>query len=129
MAKASAYTKKCRTAVIILTITTILLMLGPAAFYLATGLTTAESAGESLIITATAATAIIFTIFCIWRKAASKSLPWIVIFALWMVLDSILPVIIVFGITQIVDELVVAPMLKYYKAALIANKQIDKRGI
>lgn len=128
MAKASSYTKKCRAAVIILTILSFLLMVGPAAFYLATGLAVAEGA-EALVITASAAIAVIFTLICAVRKVACKSLPWLIMLALFLVLDHLLVMVVVFAATQIIDELIVCPLLAHYKTALIANKAIDKRGI
>lgn len=125
---ASTFTKKSRRAVIILSIISALLMIGPALIYLLIGLVTATVETSMVIITGAVIAACVMTVVSLCLKHIPRTLPWIAMLALFLVIDHILVMVVIFAATQILDELVIEPLLRYHKTALIANKQIDKRG-
>lgn len=69
----------------------------------------------------------ILTIIGLARKVVFKSSIWVIVIALYFLLDYALPFIIAFGICQIIDELMVAPGIEYYKQKILINKEIDRR--
>lgn len=51
----------------------------------------------------------------------------ILMFGLYLVLDYFAPVLIVIGVTILLDELLVSPLHKFFKSRYVINKEIDKR--
>ena len=124
---ASIQTKKCRRIVIILTILSALFMIAPAVVYIAIGFATAgEAAG--LVLSGLAALTVFVCLLCISLKHIPRTLPWIVMLGLFTLVNNHLLMVVIFAATQIIDEIVISPLLSHYKTAFISNKTIDKRG-
>lgn len=69
----------------------------------------------------------IMTIVAISQKIVLRSRLWILLIGLWMCLDHFIVPLIVIGICQILDELIISPLYNYYKNIYRTNKVIDER--
>jgi len=122
-------TKHFLCAAIILTILSILLTIGPAAFFLVKGFIAADVVVEKVALTMSIFVAVVGSLIClISRTIGFRSRIWIILLALFFVLDEFLLLIMVFAITQILDELVVAPLARHFRSKFSINREIDKRG-
>lgn len=130
----SERTRKLKNKVIILTLLSIALLFGPLVYYFAEaaiatflgGTTTATVANVSIFSTSVIIFGIL-TIIAAVRKCVFKSSMWVLLIGLYLLLDNILYAVVVIGVCQILDELVVSPLRKHYKQKLVINQEIDKR--
>lgn len=131
----SQTTKKYKRARNWLFAISLLLLFGPVGFYLvqaamatiAAGTTTATIAKVSIF----SSSVIIFgilTIIAAARKIVFKSSVWVLVIAIYLLLDYAMWAVVVIGVCQILDELVFSPLVKYYNSLIRINKEIDKRG-
>lgn len=126
MAK-SKTTKKFATLAIIFTVLSFLLLVGPTLFYVIAGLTTATLTIQKVALVSTVAVSLLLTMLCAVNKWVFRSKIWLIVLALFFVIDKFLVMILVFGITQILDELVVSPLARYFRNKTSINHEIDKR--
>lgn len=126
MAK-SKTTKKYATLAIIFTILSFLLLVGPTLFYVIAGLTTATLTIQKVALVSTVAVSLLLTMLCAVNKWVFRSKIWLIVLALFFVIDKFLVMIMVFGITQILDELVISPLARYFRNKTSINREIDKR--
>ena len=123
----SDVTKKYVRLAIIFTIISILLFIGPACYFVISGFLTATLVVQKVALTATVALALILTAFCAINKWLFRSKVWIIVLVLYFVLDHFLVMILVFAITQILDELIISPLARHFRHAAGINHQMDKR--
>lgn len=126
MAK-SKTTKKFATLAIIFTILSFLLLVGPTLFYVIAGLVTATLTVQKVALVSTVAVSFLLTMLCAVNKWVFRSKIWLIVLALFFVIDKFLVMILVFGITQILDELIVSPLARYFRNKTSINREIDKR--
>ena len=79
----------------------------------------------SLGITFTAAL-VMFAVNII-MKSHLRSVIWVLLLGVFIVLKSYLAIILVFAITTFAEELIFSPLYRYYKSKARINKEIDKR--
>lgn len=120
-------TKKYATLAIIFTILSFLLLVGPTLFYVIAGLTTATLTIQKVALVSTVAVSLLLTMLCAVNKWVFRSKIWLIVLALFFVIDKFLVMILVFGITQILDELVISPLARYFRNKTSINREIDKR--
>lgn len=131
----SEITKKYKRIRNWLVIISLLLLFGPIGYYLieaalaviAAGTTTAVIAKVSIF----SSSVIIFgilTIIAAARKVVFKSAIWVLVVAIYLLLDYVMWAVVIIGICQILDELIFAPLINYYNDLIKINKEIDKRG-
>ncbi|MBR5022271.1 MAG: hypothetical protein IKY18_03605 [Oscillospiraceae bacterium] len=120
-------TAKYKKLAIILGVASILLTVGPMAVYIVYGFFSAQLVVQKVTLAASVLVVGLLTIVSLVNKRALRSRVWIVAFALYAVLDHYLALIIVFGVCQIVDELAVAPLARWYREKWHINHEIDKR--
>lgn len=70
----------------------------------------------------------ILTIVGLAKKVVFKSSIWILVVAIYLLLDYALYAVVIIGSCQIIDELIVSPLAKHYGQLYTINKEIDKRG-
>ena len=126
MAK-SDVTKKYSRLGLIFTILSFLLLVGPTLYYVILGFMSATVVVEKVALTATVAMSIMLTFICAVNKIVFRSKIWLLVLALFFVLDNFLVMILIFGITQCVDEIIVSPLAKYFRHKASINREIDKR--
>lgn len=123
----SSQTKKFRRIGIILTILSFLLCFAPAAIYIVMGYATSTLVVEKVGLTCLIGLSIILSFICLVAKTTFRSSIWLSLIGLWLVLDNIVGMIIIVAVTQVFDELVVAPLARHFRAKAKINKEIDKR--
>lgn len=123
----SNITKKYGCLSIIFTIISFLLLLGPAGFYIIAGLTTATLTIQKVAIVSTVAVSLLLTLLCAINKWVFRSKIWLIILALFFVIEDFLLMILIFGTTQIIDELVITPLARHFRNKTSINKEIDRR--
>lgn len=126
MAK-SKQTKKYSTLAFIFTLISFALFLGPSAFYIILGFTTATVTLYKITLVATIAVSILLTGLCAINKWVFRSKIWLIVIALFFVIDKFIVMIMIFAITQILDELIVSPLARYFRNKTSINREIDKR--
>lgn len=129
-------TKKTKRIYIILTIISFLLLFGPILVALGIAVYHSFIAGVATIsiakVSIFSTSVIIFgmlTIISIARKMVFKSSVWVLVVALHLLLTNIAWMVVTIGVCQIVDELIITPLRKYYKQRWVINKEMDKRGV
>lgn len=126
MAK-SKTTKKYQKLALIFSLISVLLLLGPTTFYVLTGIATATLTVQKVALVSTVAVSLLLTMFCAINKVVFRSKIWLVVLALFFVIDNFLVMIMIFGITQCLDELIVSPLARHYRTKANINAEIDKR--
>jgi FtsH-binding integral membrane protein len=79
-------------------------------------------------IVGTVMIAAILTVFNVFRQKKLRSPIWIILIGLYVAFrEWLLPLIIILAITTTIDDLFLGPIVKYYRAKLVASKTIDER--
>lgn len=123
----SKTTKKYARLTVAFTILSFLLLLGPVGFYIIAGLAAATLTIQKVAIVSTVAVSLLLTMLCAINKWLFRSKIWLIIFALFFVIEDFLAMILIFGITQITDELIVSPLARYFRNKASINREIDRR--
>lgn len=123
----SKTTKKYARLAIIFSVLSVLLLLGPTAFYVISGLMVAPLVIQKVALVSTVAVSLLLTMLCAINKWVFRSKIWLIVLALFFVIDQFLVMILIFGITQIADELIVSPLARFFRSKASINREIDKR--
>lgn len=126
MAK-SKTTKKYARLSLIFSILSVLLLLGPVGFYIITGLATATLTIQKVALVSTVAVSLLLTFICAINKVVFRSKIWLIVLGLFFVLEDFLVMILIFAITQCLDELVASPLTRHFRTKTSINAEIDKR--
>lgn len=127
MEMARTRTQKFKRLTIGLWIADAVLCFGPLLYYFIMAFIRSGIIESKFALVSSISVAAILTGISILRKSIPKSLPWVAMIALWLVLDNLIPVIWVFAITQVLDEFIVVPMKQYAQRVWLTNKEYDKR--
>lgn len=60
-------------------------------------------------------------------KSHLRSVLWVLVLGIFIVMDHYLAIIIVFAVSCFLEELIFSPLYRYYKSKVRINKEIDKR--
>lgn len=123
----SKLTKKYARLAVIFTILSILLMFGPLAYYTIMGFMGGALVVQKVALIGSVLTALIATFLCVAMKWTFKSKMWLFVIGLFFVIENFLPMIIIFAVTQVLDELVVSPLARHYRASARSCKNTDKQ--
>ena len=122
------YTKKYLRRAIVFTILSVLITIAPAIYYIVKSFISSTLIIQKCALAGSVMIAIIGSLFCLVSKTFTfRSRIWIFLLAALLCLDNFTTMIIVFAITQIVDELIITPIAKYNRHEYLTNKHIDKR--
>lgn len=125
--KLSDRTKKFRAWMWIFKILSVLCFLVPFLTFAGVALMEGVLATEAFKICATVIVTVIISVVCLINKVAMRSKVWIFILVMYTILDHFLPVLIVVGICQIIDEVIFTPLYHKMRDIYIPNKEIDRR--
>lgn len=129
--KASDRTKQCRNRKNIFGLIHFLCLFGPLLYFIPYGYVTGETVskiGMSFTVIVSIMLAAISMIVSVTHKAGlHRCILWILIAGVLICLTEVKVFIWIMCITSILDELVFVRLKDYYKAALISNKEIDRR--
>lgn len=122
-------TKKLRFWLVILTILSLLLNIGPVAAYCVIGFVQGTALVEKVALSMTILVVAILSVIAWANKLVLRSRLWILLVGLFFVLDTFLTPIIILGVCQVLDELLVSPIRHHIKTRYTINKEMDRRGV
>lgn len=124
-------TKQCRTLTTVFGLLHFLCLFGPLLYFIPYGYITGETVskiGMSFTVILSVILAVISLLVSVTARAGlHRCIMWILISGVLFCLKEIQVFIWIMAITSILDELVFTKIKDYYKAALISNKEIDRR--
>lgn len=126
---ATDYTKNVRRQLWLYRIIDIMCLFLPVAIYVVIALTEdgVTVAGKVSVV----GTVAIALILCVFNVVAQKKLRcpiWIILIGLYIAIQKyLLPLIIILAVTTILDDLILTPIISYYRTKLISSKTIDER--
>lgn len=122
-------TKKLHTWLIVLIILSLLLNVGPIAAYCVIAFVEGTVLVEKVALSMTLFVVAILSVIAWANKLVLRSRLWILLAGLFFVLDAFAAPIIIIGVCQVLDELLVSPIKKRIKTRYIVNKEMDRRGV
>lgn len=129
--KASDRTKQCRNRKNIFGLIHFLCLFGPLLYFIPYGYITGETVSKIgmsfTVIVSVMLAAISMIISATHRAGLHRCILWILIAGVLFCLQEVQVFIWIMCVTSILDELVFVRLKDYYKAALISNKEIDRR--
>lgn len=120
-------TKKYQRLALFLTILSVLLYVGPFATYVVMGLCGDALITEKVGLVATILIVGIMTVVATANKMVLRSRLWILLIGLYACLDNILTPLIIVAVCQVLDEMIVSPLAKWYRTKATINGELDKR--
>lgn len=124
--KISERTKGFRNGYIILTILQILILCLPLLVYVIKGFVEAETV-EKVTLSMFAIAAIVLTFVSVVQKCFKRSILWLLLIGVYIVLEKIMPLIIMVAVGTVADEFVITPLKNSWKSKYMINKEIDIR--
>lgn len=99
----------------------------PITVYLIKNLGTSQNNSGKIACVSVLAIAAILGIFNVILQKHLRCIIWIILLGIMIINQNILPLVIMIAVGSIVDELILLPLISYFKTAYISNKQIDRR--
>ena len=103
-----------------------LLNIGPFLTFTAMAYFSGTAVNSKVTLSLTLILVAIFTCYAYYKKMVMRSNLWILLIGLWICLDNIITILIVFACCQIVDELFVTPYMLYHKGKYEHYKDNDE---
>ena len=123
----SKATKNFRLIYWILFAVSLLLNVCPLSVYVIKALAGPGVTHQKVTLTMTVLVVLILSIISWANKLVLRSKIWVIVIALYFMLDKFATPIIILACCQVADELIVCPIKNHYKTKLTINKEIDKR--
>lgn len=127
----SERTKQCRVLTFVFGLLHFLCLFGPLLYFIPYGYITGETI-EKIGMSFTVITALILSMISILVSATHRAglhrcIMWVLIAGVLFCLEKVQVFIWIMAITSILDELIFTKVKDHYHAALISNKEIDRR--
>lgn len=119
-------TKKYKRLARLFAFLSILVILAPLFYYTAEAFIMGKVV-EKVALGGLATFSLVLVIFNVLLKFNLHSPLWIMLLGIYLVLNSILPLIIFIAVGTILDEFVLSPLAKKYRNLYVINHEIDKR--
>lgn len=121
-------TKKARRRYRVLTMLSLLLFIGPLAFFTIDAfLSGGVAVVEKLALSGSLITAGLLSAISLITHTVFRSKIFLIMIGLALCLNSIMAPLIVIGSCQIAEELIISPLRSAAKTRYITNREIDKR--
>lgn len=124
-------TKQCKILTTIFGVLHFLCLFGPLLYFVPYGYATGavvEKIAMSFTVIASVILALISVLVSVTARAGlHRCIMWILITGVLFTLQEIQVFIWIMAVTSILDELVFTKVRDHYKAALISNREIDRR--
>lgn len=121
----SERTKKYGIIAAVLVILSVLLNIAPLAVYIITALCGGALVVEKIALCSTVFIVLIMTVISLWNKVAMKSRLWVVLIGLYLCLENIITPLMIIAVCQILDEIIVSPLIDLYKQKKRISHEID----
>lgn len=124
----SKHTKKSYLALWICRIVDFILLFLPISIFVVMAIIDKDVESlHKIVIIATVAVVLILGLFNIVAQKHLRSPIWILFLGLYMCYKNLIPLIIMNAIALILDEFVLTPLIRYYKAKWVSNRAMDER--
>lgn len=123
----SNVTKSFRLKYLLCFFISILLNIGPLAFYSISALINSTLVYQKVTLIMTVLIVVILTAVSLVNKVAMRSRLWILLIGIYVCLEYIMTPLIIIACCQIIDEIIFTPLYKSMRNKLLINKQIDRR--
>lgn len=126
---ASEFTKVNYRKLWLYRIIDVILLLVPliAYFFLAISSGQVTTAGKVTLV-GTVAIALVLVVFNVIAQKRLRCPIWIVLIGFFVAIrDWLLPLIIVLAVVSVIDDLVLTPIISYYRGKVIAHRAMDER--
>lgn len=100
----------------------ILLTIGPGLVFLCIAYFNDTAVVNKTALSITLCVVVILTIIAISRKHLSRSSLWVLLIGLWICLDHFIVILIIIGICQVLDELIISPLYRHYRRLYYKNE-------
>jgi len=123
------YTYVCRLKLWLYRIIDIVLLFAPLVVYVIIALMKNDVATFGKIaVLGTVCIALILAVFNVIAQKRLRCPIWIVLIGLFIAIkELLLPLIIIMACVTVIDDLILTPLISYYRTKVIANKAIDER--
>lgn len=127
----SKRTKQCKRRAALFGILHVLCLFGPLVYYALFGYITGETASKVVMSFSVIVSIILAFLSLITsvtaRAGLHRCILWVMIAGILFALKEVQTFIWIMCIVSILDELIFVKVMDHYKAALISNKEIDRR--
>lgn len=125
-------TRQCKNLTTLFNVLHFLCLFGPFFYYIPSAFVNGQP-GEKLALSLTMVVAIILAAFTLLADAAArggltKTIMWSLVLGVCICLPQVETFVYIMASISILDELVIVKLRNRYKTALIANREMDRRG-
>ena len=125
----SNYTKVCRAKLWLYRSLDLIILFAPVIVYIIIALTKdGVTVPGRVAVVGSVCIALILSLFNIIAQKRLRCPIWIILIGLYVAIKEILlPLIIILAFVTVIDDLLLTPLITYYRTKLISNKAIDER--
>ena len=125
----SNYTKVCRAKLWLYRSLDLIILFAPVIVYTIIALTKdGVTVPGRVAVVGSVCIALILSLFNIIAQKRLRCPIWIILIGLYVAIKEILlPLIIILAFVTVIDDLILTPLITYYRTKLISNKAIDER--
>lgn len=125
----SNYTKVCRAKLWLYRSLDLIILFAPVIVYIIIALTKdGVTVPGRVAVVGSVCIALILSLFNIIAQKRLRCPIWIILIGLYVAIKEILlPLIIILAFVTVIDDLILTPLITYYRTKLISNKAIDER--
>ena len=125
----SNYTKVCRAKLWLYRSLDLIILFAPVIVYIIIALTKdGVTVPGRVAVVGSVCIALILSLFNIIAQKRLRFPIWIILIGLYVAIKEILlPLIIILAFVTVIDDLILTPLMTYYRTKLISNKAIDER--
>ena len=125
----SNYTKVCRAKLWLYRSLDLIILFAPVIVYTIIALTKdGVTVPGRVAVVVSVCIALILSLFNIIAQKRLRCPIWIILIGLYVAIKEILlPLIIILAVVTVIDDLILTPLITYYRTKLITNKSIDER--
>ena len=125
----SNYTKVCRAKLWLYRSLDLIILFAPVIVYTIIALTKdGVTVPGRVAVVGSVCIALILSLFNIIAQKRLRCPIWIILIGLYVAIKEILlPLIIILAVVTVIDDLILTPLITYYRTKLITNKSIDER--
>ena len=125
----SNYTKVCRAKLWLYRSLDLIILFAPVIVYIIIALTKdGVTVPGRVAVVGSVCIALILSLFNIIAQKRLRCPIWIILIGLYVAIKEILlPLIIILAVVTVIDDLILTPLIPYYRTKLISNKAIDER--
>ena len=125
----SNYTKVCRAKLWLYRSLDLIILFAPVIVYIIIALTKdGVTVPGRVAVVGSVCIALILSLFNIIAQKRLRCPIWIILIGLYVAIKEILlPLIIILAVVTVIDDIILKPLITYYRTKLISNKAIDER--